>query len=82
MVARWNKRPVTRVDLANPIAVSSVLSLVFVGYLSFKITGSYKSRYRTQTGGTGIDFPSIRAAKVHMNCPRKRVPWHAQAIAF
>ena len=41
VVARWNKRPVTRIDLANPIAVSSLLSPVFVGYILFRATGSY-----------------------------------------
>ena len=31
VVARWHKSPATRVNLAKPIALSCVLSLVFVG---------------------------------------------------
>ena len=81
VVARWNKRPVTRLNLANPMAVSSVRFPVFVGYILFTATESYKSIYHRQIGGTVIHFPCIRATKVHMKQSKERTSWHAPVVA-
>ena len=43
VIARRNKRPVTRLNLAKPISVSSVFFPVFAKNLAFKTTEFYTS---------------------------------------
>lgn len=82
VIARRNKRPVTRVNLAKPIAVSSVLFPVFPRDLSLRQQDFIKRDSVRRLRVFGIHFPCIRAAKVHMNHSRERISWHAPAVAF